>query len=143
VVCLRTSETARSHPRCDRPTWQRLGRARDHLAPNLTAEYPSSEKRVVINPRNDEWFFNNAGGAMGALNYVWHRVHVSITECLIIFGTPLLKNKLSFLVLGWIPAMMPFGLADHLSSTLDFPPFYHVVRISGKEMVSNLLIGKI
>lgn len=56
-----------------------------HIVANLTAEYPSSEKRIVLNPREDEWFFNNAGGAMGAL-YV---IHASITEYLIIFGTPL------------------------------------------------------
>lgn len=55
-----------------------------HIAANLTAEHPSSEKRIVLNPRDDEWFFNNAGGAMGAL-YV---IHASITKCLIIFGTP-------------------------------------------------------
>lgn len=53
----------------------------DHIVQNLTATY--GEKH--INPRTQEWVFNNAGGAMGAM-YV---IHASITEYLIIFGTPL------------------------------------------------------
>lgn len=37
--------------------------------------------------------------------------------------------------------MMPFGLADTLSSTLDLPTFAKTVWITGREMVGNLLIG--
>ncbi|KAG8966217.1 C-8 sterol isomerase [Tulasnella sp. 425] len=45
----------------------------NHIVTNLTATYGTK----YINPRQDEWVFNNAGGPMG------------ITEYLIIAGTPL------------------------------------------------------
>ncbi|KAI9656493.1 MAG: C-8 sterol isomerase [Bathelium mastoideum] len=44
---------------------------------------------------------------------------------------------------GFIPGMLPFGLADTIFSTLDLPTFWRTVVITGREMVGNLLIGKI
>lgn len=37
--------------------------------------------------------------------------------------------------------MLPFGLADTISSTLDFPTFGQTVWITGREMIGNLLLG--
>lgn len=180
-----------------------------HILANLTETY--STARVSINADSSEWVFNNAGGAMGAM-YV---IHASVTEYLIIFGTPLGTEGHSGLhpaddyfhilvgeqwafqpgalemeryrpgdvhlmrrgvakqykmhegcwameyargmcrhfllpllpahayIAGWIPLMMPFGLADTFTSTLDIPTLYHTVRISAREMLKNLLIGKI
>jgi len=39
--------------------------------------------------------------------------------------------------------MMPFGLADTFTSTLDIPTLYHTIRITGRETIKNLLVGKI
>jgi C-8 sterol isomerase len=178
-----------------------------HIIANLTSTYPNT--RLSLNTDSSEWVFNNAGGAMGAM-YV---IHASITEYLIIFGTPLGteghsglhpaddyfhilvgeqwafqpgalemeryrpgdvhlmrrgvakqykmhegcwameyargKFTISFsftcthLDAGWIPLMMPFGLADTFTSTLDIPTLYNTVRITGREITKNLLLGKI
>ncbi|KAF9028356.1 ERG2 and sigma1 receptor-like protein [Hymenopellis radicata] len=164
----------------------------EHIVANLTATYPSEVIR--INPDTSEWVFNNAGGAMGAM-YI---IHASITEYLIIFGTPLgteghsnymhtSDNYFNILVgeewafapgalemerypagsvnhmprgtvkqykmhegcfaleymRGWIPLLLPFGFADGLTSTLDFPTLYHTALFTGREMILNLLRGKI
>ena len=70
-----------------------------HIVTNLTTEYPQlspstsmwtapfqkAPSPIILNTDSSEWVFNNAGGAMGAM-YI---IHASVTEYLIIFGTPL------------------------------------------------------
>eukprot|EP00741_Cyanophora_paradoxa_P002668 tig00000615_g2589.t1 len=140
-----------------------------------------------------EWLFNNAGGAMGSM-YI---IHASITEYLIIFGSPIgteghtgrfmaddyfyiLKGEqwgfrpgqLERMVFkpgdmhhlprgeaeaykipeycwaleyarGFIPAMLPFGIADTFSSTLDFRTLGKLFWIYTKSILKNLAKGKL
>ncbi|RUS29652.1 ERG2/sigma1 receptor-like protein [Jimgerdemannia flammicorona] len=158
----------------------------DGLVADLHAQYPSN-----INVKQ-EWVFNNAGGAMGAM-YI---IHASITEYVILFGTPVgteghtgrffaddyfiilegeqwafapgqLKKEIYLpgnmhhlargdsqqykipehgwaleYARGWIPSMLPFGIADTIFSTLDFTTLYHIFRLYGKSVVGQLLAGK-
>ncbi|RPA71922.1 ERG2 and sigma1 receptor-like protein [Ascobolus immersus RN42] len=148
------------------------------------------EKHVNL-VRDEDWFFNNAGGAMGSMVIL----HASLTEYLILFGTPLgteghsglhlahdyftilsgkqqrldagdhyprtylpgdmnhlprgmtsqyqLNGWALELAQGWIPTMLAFGFLDTLTSTLDFPNLWKTVKLTGENMVGQLLIGKI
>ena len=136
-----------------------------------------------------EWFFNNAGGAMGQLTILY----ASLKEYLIFFGTPIgtegHTGRYSFIedyafvldgemwyfkegqlkrevyvagdqihlvkseakgyripdhawileyARGPIPMMLPFGLADTMSSTLDFTTLARTFRIYGRHVARNL-----
>jgi C-8 sterol isomerase len=39
--------------------------------------------------------------------------------------------------------MMAFGFADLFTSTLDLPTAWITVRVTGREMIKNLLHGKL
>ena len=143
--------------------------------------------------RDDEWIFNNAGGAMGMMRVL----HASLSEYLIVFGSPVgteghsgrfLADDWFFILDGeqWaytegalerevyrpgdvhhlgrgmakgyrmpdrcfaleyargvIPLMMPFGIADTLSSTMDFRTLAKTFRVYARSVVRELRQGKI
>ncbi|KAL1649124.1 C-8 sterol isomerase [Diplodia intermedia] len=176
----------------------------------ITTELSGRDHLTSFVNLDEEWVFNNAGGAMGAM-YI---IHASITEYLIIFGTAigteghsgrhtaddyfniLTGTQLAYVpgeyepevrlkeasagraangdnqvypagsvhhlrrgevkqykmdsscfameyARGWIPPMLFFGYADTFSSTLDFPTLWATTRITGREMIANLLKFKL
>ena len=159
----------------------------DDLVGALAARWPNHIRT------QDEWILNNAGGAMGQMRVL----HASLTEYLIVFGSPIGTEGHSgrffsddwFIILegeqwayaegslerevyrpgevhhlrrgvakgyrmpgscfaleyarGIIPAMLPFGFADAITSTMDVPTLAKTVRVYTQSAVSQLLRGKI
>jgi C-8 sterol isomerase len=168
-----------------------LGTPMDQMVPRLAASIGDRYPGHVA--REPEWVLNNAGGAMGAMAVL----HASLTEYLIVFGSPIGTEGHSgrfwaddyFFILdgeqwayqpgathrevyrpgdlhlmprgvakgyripdhcwaleyarGWIPLMLPFGLADVLSSTLDFRSLARTMRIYSQSAIGQLARGKL
>ena len=159
----------------------------DQIADELERAYPG-------HIRDDrEWVLNNAGGAMGMMTVL----HASITEYVIIFGTPIGTEGHSgrfwaedyFYILegeqwaysedspvkevyrpgdchvlpkglaqgyrmpdrcfaleyarGFIPAMLPFGLADTVFGTLDWRSLRRTIGKYAVSSVKELRQGKV
>jgi C-8 sterol isomerase len=158
----------------------------DQIVDELAERYPDH----IL--KHNDWVFNNAGGAMGAMRVL----HASVTEYVIIFGTAIGTEGATgrfaaddwFFMLegeqwsygegefdrhvvkpgecailkrgdsrayrfpdrawgleyarGAIPLMLPFGLADTFTSTLDFSQLSRTMAIYTKHVVHNLLRGK-
>ena len=67
---------------------------------------------------------------------------------LIVYYALCAAGVLAFLASGsnlalLIPLMLPFGLADSLSSTLDFPTVFKTFGLYGRHVVRELLQGKV
>ena len=60
-----------------------VGTPMDQMVPTLVSRLAEHYPKHV--EREPQWVFNNAGGAMGAMAVL----HASITEYLIVFGTPI------------------------------------------------------
>lgn len=168
-----------------------LGQPIDAMVPALHA---ALRRRYGDHIRPDPpWMLNNAGGAMGTMCVM----HFSITEYLIVFGSPIGTEGHTgrffaddwFIILdgeqwaygageldrreyrpgdihhlprgvargyripdhcwaleyarGIIPAMLPFGVADIASSTLDVRTFAKTLMVAGTSVLSELRRGKI
>ncbi len=161
------------------------------LVEGLARRYPGHIDGEADHP--GKWVFNNAGGAMGAMRLL----HGSLTEYVILFGTPIGTEGHSgrfwaddyFMILdgeqwvyapgdleptvyrpgelhmmprgeargyrmpgrcwaleyarGLIPLMLPFAMADTLTSTLDGVTLARTFFLYGKSVVGQLMRGKI
>jgi C-8 sterol isomerase len=168
-----------------------LGQPVERMVEQIGAELEERYPEHIL--PNREWVFNNAGGAMGQMMIF----HASITEYVIIFGTPTGTEGATgrfaaddwFIMLegehwcygegdldrvvtrpgevsilrrgeskayrlpdrgfaleyarGNIPMMLPFGLADTFSSTLDFRSLWRTMKLYTRSVVRNLAVGKI
>ena len=155
------------------------------LVDRLAARYPGH----IL--REDEWIFNNAGGAMGMMRVL----HASLTEYLILFGSPIGTEGHSggfladdwFFILdgeqwaytegalerevyrpgdvhhlrrgvakgyrmpdrcfaleyarGLIPLMLPFGVADTITSTVDLRTLAKTFSVYARGVTRELLQG--
>ncbi|NUO52552.1 MAG: hypothetical protein HOV80_27205 [Polyangiaceae bacterium] len=158
----------------------------DFIRSRLSEIYPGH-----VRPEN-EWVFNIAGGSMGHMTIL----HASITEYVIIFGTPIGTEGYSgrfaaddyFMILegeqwaydeggmkkevykpgdlhimprnvargyrmpdhcyaleyarGWVPLMLPFGLADSFTSTMDMQNVAKTMKIYTRAVLGEWL-GKL
>ncbi|AMD21445.1 HER166Wp [Eremothecium sinecaudum] len=43
---------------------------------------------------------------------------------------------------GWIPCMLPFGILDTFTSTMDFITLYQTVKVSATNMLRNFLVNR-
>ena len=170
-----------------------IGKPLDRMIEQIAAELSDRYPGHILAPRDREWIFNVAGGAMGQMMVL----HSSITEYVMIFGTPIGTEGFSgrftaedhFMILegeqwcfreggmekeiyrpgdrnvlprgaakgyrmpdkcfaleyarGFIPGMLPFGLADAFSSTLDTPSVARTFKVYAKAVVGNLARGKV
>lgn len=163
-----------------------IGELLPKLVDELSARYPGH----IAEP--DRWVLNNAGGAMGAMLIL----HASLTEYVIVFGTPIGTEGHSgrfssddyFMILdgeqrafepgalepeiyrpgdmhhlprgvakayrvvdhcwaleyarGNIPMMLPFGLADAFTSTLDVKTVWETLKVYTASATRELMQGK-
>jgi C-8 sterol isomerase len=168
-----------------------VGTPPDELVPRLARELEARYPRHVR--WTGEWIFSNAGGAMGTMTIL----HASLTEYVIVFGTPIGTSGHSgrfraddyFYILegeqwayaegerrrrvykpgdlhhlargsvegyripeagwaleyarGWIPLMLPFGVADIFTSTLDWRSLGRTLRLYGGSVFRELRQGKV
>lgn len=170
---------------------RRVDRPIELMVEEIHADLRDEYRDYIV--KKPEWVLNVAGGAMGHFMLL----HSSITEYLMIFGTPIgteghtgrfFATDYFFILEGeqWaysegqlarsvykagdvhvlprgtakgyrmpgqchaleyargiIPTMLPFGLADSFTSTLDAKSVAKTFRMYGSAVVGNLMRGKI